>query len=87
MHRSPSDVLPPMYAVRRRPYFLLSGAFLWNCMPNLDDIWYVARARAKGAHAEFWAGHMLIKYLICIIHFKNLNIFVRSLSRQLYALP
>ena len=27
-------------------------------MPYLDDIWYVGRARAEGAHAEFWAWHM-----------------------------
>ena len=40
-------------------------------MPLLDDIWYVGRARAEGAHAEFWAWHMLIKDLICIIYSKN----------------
>ena len=49
-------------------------------MPNLDDIWFLVRARVEGAHAEFWAWnmlikfwewHMLIKYLICIIYVKN----------------
>ena len=35
-----------------------------------DDIWYVGGARAEVAHAEFWAWHMLIKYLICIIYAK-----------------
>ena len=32
--------------------------------------WYVIWARAEGAHAEFWAWHMLIKYLICVIYSK-----------------
>ena len=40
-------------------------------MPYLDNIWYVGGARAEGAHAEVWAWHMLIKYLICIIYAKN----------------
>ena len=40
-------------------------------MPYLDDIWYVGGARVEGAHAEFWACHMLIKYLICIIYSKT----------------
>ena len=48
----------------------LSGAFLGNRMPYLDDIWYVGGARAEVAHAEFWVWHMLIKYLICIIYVK-----------------
>ena len=30
-------------------------SFLGNRMPHLGDIWYVGRARAEGAHAEFWA--------------------------------
>ena len=37
-------------------------------MTYLDDIWYVGRARAEVALAEFWA--WLIKYLICIIYAK-----------------
>ena len=28
----------------------LSGAFLGNRMPHLDDIWCEGRARAEGAH-------------------------------------
>ena len=40
-------------------------------MSYLDDIWYVGGARAEGAHAEFWACHMLIKTLICIIYSKT----------------
>ena len=48
--------------VRRAPsVFFLSGAFLGNRMPYLDDIWYVGGARAEVVHAEFWAWHMLIK--------------------------
>ena len=39
-------------------------------MPYLDDIWYVGGARAEVAHAELWAWHMLMKYLICIIYAK-----------------
>ena len=31
-------------------------------MPYLGDIWYVGRVRAKGAHAEFWAWHMLVPW-------------------------
>ena len=27
---------------------------------HLDDIWYVGRARAEGAHGECWAWHMLV---------------------------
>ena len=48
----------------------LSGAYLRNRMTYLDDIWYVGGARAEVAHAEFWAWHMPIKYLICIIYAK-----------------
>ena len=59
------------YAVRRTDFFFLSGTFLGNHMPYLDDIWYVGGARAKGAHAEPWAWYMLIKHLICIIYSKN----------------
>ena len=40
-------------------------------MAYLDDIWYVGGPRAKGAHAEFWAWHMLIKYLTYIIYAKT----------------
>ena len=36
----------------------LSGAYLGNHVPYLDDIWYVGGARAEVAHAEFWAWHM-----------------------------
>ena len=73
--RSVRDLVIQM-PVRRAPsvFFLGgggSGAFLRNRMPYLDDIWYVGGARAEGAHAEFWARHMLIKYLICIIYSKN----------------
>ena len=58
--------------VRRVPsVFFLSGAFLGNRMPYLDDIWYVGGARAEVVHAEFWAWHMVIKYLICIIYSKH----------------
>ena len=39
-------------------------------MPYLDDIWYVGDARAEFAYAEFWAWHMLMKCLICIIYAK-----------------
>ena len=52
------------------PIFL-SGAFLRNRMPYLDDIWYVGGARAEVVHAEFWVWHMLIKDLICIIYSKT----------------
>ena len=52
-------------------------------MTYLDDIWYVGGARAEVAHAEFWAWHMPIKYLICIIMQK----FVRSISREPDAPP
>ena len=31
----------------------------WELHAHLDDIWYVGRVRAEGAHAEFWAWHML----------------------------
>ena len=51
----------------RRPS-ILPGAFLGNRMPSLDDIWCVGGARAEVVHAAFWAWHMLIKYLICIIY-------------------
>ena len=56
----------PSSAVCRPCFFVfcfLSGAFLGNRMPYLDNIWYVGGARAEVAHAEFWAWHMLIKYL------------------------
>ena len=43
----------------------------------LDDMWYVGGARAEVLHAEFWAWHMLIKYLICMIYAK-----IRSISRE-----
>ena len=39
-------------------------------MTYLNDIWYVDGARAEVAHAEVWAWHMPIKYLICIIYAK-----------------
>ena len=39
-------------------------------MTYLDDIWYVGGARSEVTHAEFWAWHMPIKYLICIIYAK-----------------
>ena len=39
-------------------------------MTYLDDIWCVGGARAEVVHAEFWAWHMPIKYLICIIYAK-----------------
>ena len=32
------------------------GAFLWNRMPHLDDIWYVGRARAEDAHGDLDGG-------------------------------
>ena len=60
--------------VRRAPSAVgdfLSGAFLGNRMTYLDDIWYVGGARAEVARAKFWAWHMLIKCLICIIYSKN----------------
>ena len=53
----------------RRPWFL-SGAYLGNRMTYLDDIWYVGGSRSEVAHAEFWAGQMPFKYLICIIYAK-----------------
>ena len=34
----------------------LSGAFLGNRMPHLDDIWYVGRARAEDAHGDLDGG-------------------------------
>ena len=34
----------------------LSGAFLGNRMPHLDDIWYVDRARAEGGHGDLDGG-------------------------------
>ena len=34
----------------------LSGAFLGNRMPHLDDIWYVGRARVEGAHGDLDGG-------------------------------
>ena len=40
----------------------LSGAFLGNRMPYLDDIWFVRGVRAEGAYAEFWAWHMLVPW-------------------------
>ena len=48
----------------------LSGAYLWNHMTYLDDIWYEGGARAEVAHAEFCVWHMPIKCLICIIYAK-----------------
>ena len=43
--------------------FFLSGAFVRNCKPYLDDIWYVGEARAEGVHhASFWTWLMLIEY-------------------------
>ena len=60
--------------VRRPPSavrYFLSEAYLRNRMTYLDDIWYVGGARAEVAHAKFWAWHMPIKYLICIIYAKN----------------
>ena len=38
---------------------------------QLFDIWYVGGPRTEGAHAEFWAWHMLIKYLTHIIYAKT----------------
>ena len=61
----------------RRPYFFfgfvffLIGAFLGNRMVYVDDIWYVGGPRAESLQAEFWAWHMLIKYLIYIIYAKT----------------
>ena len=47
--------------VQRPPsIFFLSGAFLGNSMPYLDDIWYVGGAWAEGVHADFWVLHMLL---------------------------
>ena len=43
-------------SVRRPPSVFLSGAFLGNRMPYLDDIWYVGGASAEGAHAESGRG-------------------------------
>ena len=37
----------------------LSVAYLGNRMPNIDCVWYTG-ARAEGAHALFWAWHMLV---------------------------
>ena len=54
-------------------HIFLSGAFLGNRMLYLDDIWYVGGARAEGMHAEFWAWHMLINHLICLIYSKKLS--------------
>ena len=34
----------------------LSGAFLGNRMYHLDDIWYVGRAKAEGAHGDLDGG-------------------------------
>ena len=34
----------------------LAGTFLRNRMPHLDDIWYVGRARAEGAHDDLDGG-------------------------------
>ena len=48
----------------------VSGAFLGNRMSYFDDIWYMGGTRAEVAHAELWACHMVIKYLICIIFAK-----------------
>ena len=53
-------------SLHHRTHFL-SGTFLGKRMPYLDDIWYVGEATVEGVHAELWAWHMLIKYLICII--------------------
>ena len=44
----------------RCPQFL-SGAFLRNRMPYLDDIWWLGGARAESVLAAFWVRHMLIK--------------------------
>ena len=48
--------------------FFWSGAYLGNPMTYLDYIWYVGGTRTEVAHTEFWAWHMPIKYLICIIY-------------------
>ena len=63
----------------------LSGAFLGNRIPYIDDIWYVGGARAEGAHAEFWVWHhMLINYQIYIIYSKNAqSIFSRTVCSTL----
>ena len=34
----------------------MSGAFLGNRMPHLDDIWYVGRARAEDVHGDLDGG-------------------------------
>ena len=54
-------------------------------MTYFDGIWYVGGSRAGGAHAEFWAWHMLIKYLICIMYSKIGILFVWSISWESYA--
>ena len=40
-------------------------------MPYIDDMWYVGGTSAEGVHANFWAWHMLMKYVFCIIYSKN----------------
>ena len=57
-------------SVRRPPSAVrdfLSGTYLGNRMTYLDDIWFAGGDRPEVAHAEFWAWHIPIKYLICII--------------------
>ena len=34
----------------------LSGAYLGNCMPHLNDIWCMGRARAEGVHGDLDGG-------------------------------
>ena len=54
-------------------FFFFFFFCLRKCMHYLDDIWYVGWARAEVVHAEFWAWHMLIKYLNCLTYAKNLS--------------
>ena len=40
----------------------LSGAFLGNCVPYLDDFWHAAGLVHKVSMLNFWAWHMLVPF-------------------------
>ena len=52
-------------------------------MTYRDDIWYVGGTRTEVAHAELWAWHMPIRYLIDVAHaylVPNLHNLCKNLS-------
>ena len=49
-----------MYAIHHMQYvrhlYFVFRAFLGNCIPYLDDMWYVDEQK-NGVHAKFWLAY------------------------------